>query len=182
MGWFGPKGTCGCCTNYDPTTCSTCKSPETITISGSVDSTGPGQCGGTDVVDGTYAITFTQTAGGGYCYWTTRTYYENCTSPTRTYAIDISVSIHTKGLVTIPLTSVVSFPYSTGVRIIVSVLYSVNGTTVKDEHQYLADFETCPEGSQSISFLRTLLTDLSSGTLLINSTAPTSVSLTFPTP
>jgi hypothetical protein len=171
-----------CCNNIDLSTCSDCKSPESLVISGSVSSTGPGNCAaGADVVDGTYAI---PTSFDSSCNEDDRPYFVNCTSPTRTYTIDWRVSWHSLGIgaftsLPSPGSVVIPFPYATGGRYLVSILYAIS-TTVQETHYYYMDAETCPQGTHTLTFITTTIFDSSGGSLLLNSTAPTSMQLVFP--
>jgi len=173
-----------CCNNIDLSTCSDCVSPESLVISGSVSSTGPGNCAaGADTIDGTYAI---PTSFDSSCSEDGRPYFVNCTSPIRTYTIDWQVSSHALGVTAFtslpsPNSVVIPFPYATGNRYLVSILYAIS-TTVQETHYYYFDSEDCPEGTHTLTFITSTIVDLSSGSLILNSTAPATIQLVFPTP
>lgn len=170
-----------CCGNSDPSTCSLCKSPTLLVITNTVVSNGPGVCG-SDVYDGSYSIpsTFDST-----CRRTQRPYGNSCSSPSRTETVDFTIAAYGYGLGPMPFTSlpspgsvIVPYPYTSGMRIVITVLYAIS-TTVQESHSFLQDFEFCPSGTQSIPFLVTTIVDGSGGSLLIGSSPPT-LDLVFP--
>lgn len=177
-----------CCNNIDPTTCNQCVNFESVSIAGSSSFTNTCTCStGVPVVDGTYSYSFLN--GSSACFRNRSIHNQNC-SGGGLQVVGVSVSLYLwnipKPFETLPSPNsiIVPYPYYSpgrGFRAIVVVAYDSRfrcGFDRNDTHAYLRDFETCPEGTQSIP----LLTSYNASAPAFGSTAPSDVFITWPIP